>query len=186
MESLIGIFRSINAAEQTVDELTRRDMPQNSIVLLSAEAPRSAVQSAPESELNTGKKAAAGDAGKNVGAGLGATLGGAAGFTAGPTAASLMVPGLGVIFAIGIGAAALLGLGGAAVAGKVGDVLDKELDTGVLKEQADFCRQLLRRGYSLVIANVRSGADISTVKDVFREQGSEDAETAKRELGRAA
>src|SRR5579862_5869684 len=186
MESLIGIFRSINAAEQTVDELIRRDMPQNSIVLLSAEAPRSATQAVPETELNTGRKAGNAEAGKKVGAGLGATVGGAAGFTVGATAASLMVPGLGVVFAIGIGAAALLGLGGAAAAGKVGDMLDKEVDTGVPKEQADFYRQLLRRGYSLVIANVRSGADISTVKDVFRQQGSEDAETARRELGRAA
>lgn len=184
MESLIGIFRSIDAAERTVDELIRHEMPENSVVLLSAEAPRSAAQP-PERELNHAA-APSTEAGKNVGAGLGATIGGTAGFTAGATAASLMVPGLGVIFAIGIGAAALLGLGGAAVASKVGDVLDKEVDPGVPSEQADFYRQLLRRGYSLVIANVRSGADIATVKEVFRQQGSEDTETARRELGRAA
>jgi hypothetical protein len=193
MESRVGIFRSITVAEEAVDDLIQRGLTtEESITLLSRESPQrnrtAGAKVASDNDLDNVRTTPAGtaDAGKNVGAGLGATIGGAAGFTAGATAASLMVPGLGVIFAIGIGAAALLGLGGAAAGAKVGDTIDREVDKGVPKEHVEFYQQLLRQGRSLVIVNVRGGSEISAVEEVFREHGSEDVETARRESGRAA
>jgi peptidyl-tRNA hydrolase len=189
MENIVGIFRSVTVAEQAVNELVSRDMPSGSFTVLSTAAPQSlATRTASEQTLEnirtTGKEPAG--AGKETGTALGAAIGGTAGFTAGATAATLMVPGLGAIFAIGLGAAALLGLGGAAAAAKVGDTIDRNVDTGASQSQVDLYRRLLRSGMSLVIAQVRSGAEISMVHEVFQQLGSEDVETARRKVERAA
>ena len=189
MESIVGIFRSIGVAEQAVEELRKRDMPEKSIALLSSEAPQSGkvgVASEKDVDRMAHHGTPAEGAGKNAGTTLGATIGGTAGFTAGATAASLMVPGLGVIFAVGLGAAALLGVGGAAAGAKLGDTIEDSVDTGASPEEKAFYRELLRRGYSLVMVNVRSGADTSTVHEVFRQLGSVDVEKARQELGKAA
>lgn len=189
MENIVGIFRSITTAEQAVNELVSRDMASESFTLLSSEAPQSlGTRTAPEQTLDnirTSGKEPAG-AGKETGTALGAVIGGSAGFTAGATAATLLVPGLGAIFAIGLGAAALLGLGGAAAAAKAGDTIDRNVDTGASQSQVELYRQLLRNGRSLVLAQVRSGAEITMVREVFKQLGSEDVETARREMGRAA
>lgn len=189
MENIVGIFNSIDAAEQAYQELVSRGIPEEAIVLLSREDPRRpGVRVVPEHELDqvlptstppTGE-------GKELGAAVGATAAGAAGFAAGATAATLMVPGLGLIFAIGLGAAALLGLGGAAAGAKIGETIEHFAEPAPSQEQVRFYRELLQRGRSLVLANVRSGAEIATVREVFLKHGSEDVETARRELGKAA
>jgi hypothetical protein len=189
MENIVGIFRSVKTAEQAINDLVSRDMPAESFTLLSSEAPQNmANRTSPEKTLDnirtTGKEPSA--AGKETGAALGAAIGGSAGFTAGATAATLLVPGLGAIFAIGLGAAALLGLGGAAAAAKAGDTIDRNVDTGAASDQVELYRRLLRNGRSLVIADVRSGAEITMVREVFERLGSEDVETARREMQRAA
>jgi hypothetical protein len=170
-------------------ELIGRDIPEQSLTFLSREEPRNyPIRKASENELDRVKTTPTESSGrgKTSGAVLGATIGGAAGFTAGATAASLTIPGLGVIFAIGLGAAALLGIGGAAVGAKTGDIAEQETDKGASKDQVQLYLQQLQQGFSLVLANVRSGADISTVREVFKKYNSEDVETVRRELRSAA
>lgn len=185
----MGIFHSIATAEQAVDELLKREMSAQSLTLLSREEPkkyRNRVHHEKDlGELpDPGSKAVG--AGKSGGKVLGATIGGSAGFTLAATAAALTIPGLGIVFAVGLGGAALLGLGGAAVAAKAGDSMGNALDEGVSKEDVAFYHRLLQHGYSLVISNVRSGSDISTVREVFRQLGGEDVEKARREIQEAA
>jgi len=72
----------------------------------------------------------------------------------GSAIASLLVPGVGTIFAIGMGAAALLGLGGAAAGAILGEASEQAADIGVPKDDTFLYRELLKRGRSLVIANV--------------------------------
>lgn len=187
MQRIIGIFQSIHTAEAAVQDLVGRGMPQDSFVLLSSEAagkPGAHAENELEKIADPGTPATG--SGKTTGGTIGAAVGGAAGFTAGATAATLMVPGLGVIFAIGLGAAALLGVGGATVGAKLGHTVESEVDSGVPKEEVDFLRQLLRSGKSLVIANVRGGTEIATVREGFLKHGSQDTEQARKELGRAA
>ena len=209
METRLGIFHSVADAEQVIAELVSRDIPRDSLILLStlspqrsgagsfatAEEPKvsqsataASGRAATERELDKVAQPAkaAGSAGKNSGEAIGATVGATAGFTAGATVASLMVPGLGLIFAIGLGAAALLGVGGAAAGAGVGNTLEKNVDMGFPPEEVDFYRQLLRQGKSLVIAKVRSGADTTTVQEAFRQRGSEDVDAARERLGKAA
>jgi hypothetical protein len=68
----------------------------------------------------------------------------------------------------------------------VGNTIEKNVDMGFPAEEVDFYRQLLRQGKSLVIAKVRSGADTTTVQEVFRQRGSEDVDAARERMGKAA
>jgi hypothetical protein len=189
METIVGIFHAVNAAENSVNELIKAEIPQKSLVLLSREKPQGyGTPPAGEQELeklrDPGTKAVG--AGKATGEVLGVAIGGSAGFALAATAAALTIPGLGIVFAIGLGGGALLGLGGAAAGAKIGHTMGDTVAEGAPKEQVEFYRRLLRKGYSLVIADVRSGSEISTVREVFRKHGSEEIEKARRELGEAA
>ena len=189
METIVGVFPSVAAAENAVEELIRADIPQQALVLLSRDKPpRYTIPVKGEEQLDRlpdhGTKAVG--AGKATGEVLGVAIGGTAGFTLAATAAALTIPGLGIIFAIGLGGAALLGLGGAAAGAKVGDTIGDTVGQGVPKEQVELYHRLLRKGYSLVIADVRSGAEISTVREVFRKHGSEEVEKAQHDVGEAA
>src|SRR5947207_931257 len=160
METRLGIFHSISEAEQALEELVRRDIPSESIFLLSGQSPgtsgtlnssqpetspRTGSRPAEKSDMIAGAGKAPGGAGKSSGEAIGAAIGGTAGFTAGATVASFMVPGLGMIFAIGLGAAALLGLGGAAAGAGVGNEIEKNVDMGIPQDQVESYRQLLRQ-----------------------------------------
>jgi len=189
MENIVGIFHSISSAEQAFEELIRRDIPEKAVVFMSRETPqRAGTRNTPEEELDKirTRSAESSGTGKAMGTVLGATTGGTAGLAGGLTVATLMVPGLGLISAIGLGAAAILGVGGAAAGAKIGDTVENSVDMGASKEQVEFYHQLLQRGYSLVLANVRSGAEIATVREVFLRLGSQDVEVVCRELGKAA
>jgi hypothetical protein len=189
MQSVVGIFPSLAAAEQAVEGLLSSGMTQQSIIFLSAESPQSTSGKMPdENRLETipTTDAEPDGMGKAVGAVLGGAVGASAGLAGGAAIASMLVPGVGTIFAIGLGAAAALGLGGAAAGAKAGDVTEHALDVGVAKDDVPFYRQLLRRGRSLVIANVESEEQAAIARSVFKQQGSEDVEAARTELGRAA
>jgi hypothetical protein len=93
---------------------------------------------------------------------------------------------VGPIFAIGLGAAAVLGLGGAAAGAKAGDVAEHAMEDGVPKDDVQFYHAALRRGHSLVIANVDSEGHLETARRVFKQHGSEDVDALRKELGKVA
>ncbi len=199
METRLGIFHSRSAAQQALEDLVARDIPRESLFLLSGQPLDNGEMPSPElsetqsktpseqraEDLSGGGKEPSG-AGKASGEAMGAAIGGTAGFTAGATVASLMVPGLGMIFAIGLGAAALLGLGGAAAGAGLGNEIEKNVDMGIPQQEVEFYRELLRQGKSLVVAKVRSGADITTAQQVFKNRGSEDVDKARQHGIKAA
>jgi hypothetical protein len=67
-----------------------------------------------------------------------------------------------------------------------GDVSEHALDVGVPKDDVRFYHDLLRQGRSLVIANVDTEEQAATARSVFKQQGSEDVDRARKELGKAA
>ena len=189
MESVVGIFRSLASAEQ-VEDLMESGMAEQSIVFLSNQAPEKGGSRAESEEKldEVPTTDAEGDGmGKAMGAVVGGAVGASAGMAAGATvAASLLVPGVGTIFAIGVGAAAALGLGGAAAGAKAGDVAEHAVDAGIPRDDVEFYREMLRRGHSIVIANVESEADASRAREIFKQEGSEDVASARKELRKAA
>lgn len=149
METAIGVFASRDRAEDAVRELLQRGVPEPSLVFLTRS----------ESEAKT--------VGKQLGAFAGGFAGGAAGMTAGVAAATLLLPGIGAVFALGFGAAALLGLAGAGAGATTGAAIAHESGApqpttdAKSAEDADFFREVLKEGRSLVVVRTES-KDIAT------------------------
>ena len=117
MQSVIGIFNSVTAAEQTVASLIGRGIKRDCIIFASLHSSEgNVVGETAEQELKAlpTTDAEADGMGAGIGALLGGGVGASAGLAGGAAIASMLIPGVGTIFAIGLGAAALLGLGGAA------------------------------------------------------------------------
>jgi hypothetical protein len=180
MESILGIFESRTTAEKAVQGLLATPISPQSIIFLSGEAGNAQLDSLPttDTERDGMGEAVGGLVGGAVGAGTGLSLGSAI--------ASLFVPGVGTIFAIGLGAAALLGIGGAAAGATAGEASEHAADTGVPKDDIFVYRELLKRGRSLVIANVEDSELASAAKAVFHRFGAEDVAHARKSLEPAA
>ena len=151
-----------------------------SITLLSGEAGKSQVATLPTTDAERDGM------GEAVGGVLGGAVGAGAGLSLGSAIASLLVPGVGTILAICVGAAALLGLGGAAAGASLGEASEHAADIGVPKDDTLLYRELLKRGRSLVIANVYDSDLASQAKSVFERQGSEDIDEPRRVMLPAA
>jgi hypothetical protein len=180
MESVIGIFGSRVAAEQAVRGLVARGLSSQFITFLSGEAGSAEVENLPTTDAeNDGM-------GETMGAVVGGAVGAGAGLSLGSAVASLLVPGVGPIVAIGLGAAALLGLGGAAAGAKAGDLSEHAMDKGVPRDDVSFYRELLKRGRSIVIAEVDHEDQAASAREVFEQRGGEDVDAARKELHSAA
>jgi phage-related tail protein len=124
--------------------------------------------------------------GEAVGGLVGGAVGTGAGLSLGSAVASLLVPGVGTIFAIGLGAAALLGIGGAAAGASLGEASEHAADIGIPKDDTFLYRDLLKRGRSIVVANVDSEHLASTAHSIFQRLGSEDVDEARKNFQNAA
>lgn len=149
METMIGVLVTPSAAERAIAELLRIPVPQEAITFLTANSPATA-------DAKSG--------GTLAGACLGGIFGGTAGLSLGAAAATLLVPGVGPVLAIGIGAAALLGLGGAGAGAALGgsaapSTSDRQPASACSSsEEAEFFRNVLKKGRSLVIVRTDSKA----------------------------
>ncbi len=159
METAIGVFSSRERAEEAVEELLRKNVPEESIVYLTRS----------ETEAKS--------IGKQFGATVGGFMGGAVGMSAGVAAATLLLPGIGPIFALGFGAAALLGLGGAGTGAAVGKAIAD--DTGAVQPTPDekcsedvrFFREVLKEGRSLVVVRTESRESAQSASEVLDLRG---------------
>jgi anti-sigma B factor antagonist len=144
MDTAIGVFSARDHAEEAVRELREQGVPDQSIVFLTRS----------ESEAKT--------ISKQFGATVGGFVGGATGMSAGVVAATLLLPGVGAVFALGFGAAALLGLAGAGAGAGVGSLAATDSDApqpttgGKGSEDADFFREVLKAGRSLIVVRAES------------------------------
>jgi hypothetical protein len=180
MESILGIFESRTIAEKAVQGLLATPISPQSIIFLSGETGKAQVDSLPTTDAERDGM------GEAVGGLLGGAVGAGTGLSLGSAIASLFVPGVGTIFAIGLGAAALLGIGGAAAGATAGEASEHAADTGVPKDDIFVYRELLKRGRSLVIANVEDSELGSAAKTVFHRLGAEDVTQARKNLEPAA
>jgi hypothetical protein len=174
MQSVIGIFATRSAAELAVQGLLATPISPQSITLVSGEAGKSQVATLATTDAERDGM------GEAVGGVVGGAVGASAGLSLGSAIASLLVPGVGTIFAVGVGAAALLGLGGAAAGASLGEASEQAADIGVPKDDTFVYRELLKRGRSLVIANVDAPALASTAEEVFKRQGTEDLDEVRK------
>jgi anti-sigma B factor antagonist len=153
METAIGVFSSRERAEQAVQELLEKGIPENTIIFLTRA----------ESEAIT--------QGRQAGATVGGFMGMATGMSAGVIAATLMLTGVGAVFAMGFGAATLLGLAGAGTGAAVGKVVTEAAGSGCAKptpdasasEDVSFFRDVLSQRRSLVVVRTESTDQAASV-----------------------
>jgi hypothetical protein len=174
MQSVVGIFASRSVAELAVQALLATPISPQSIALMTGEAGEAQVASMTTTDAERDGM------GEAVGGVVGGAVGASAGLSLGSAVASLLVPGVGTIFAIGLGAAALLGLGGAAAGATLGEASEHAADVGVPKDDTLLYRGLLKRGHSLVIANVDDPALASAAEAIFERLGTEDIDEARK------
>ncbi len=175
MQTLVGIFISRRAAEEAVSGLQAIGLASDAVVFISPEQTAEKLPSVPTTDAESPGM------GEVLSGYVGGVIGGGLGLGAGAAIASFLVPGVGTVVAIGIGAAALLGVGGAAVGAAVGEASEKELDQGVPRDEIMFCRELLKRGRSLVIASVESDDSAAAVRAVFQNHEAENVNAARKE-----
>src|SRR5206468_10147040 len=97
MQSVVGIFTSCAAADQSVREMLEKGIPPQSLIFLTSEQLPAQVERVPTTDTE------AHGMGKAIGAFVGGVVGASAGFGLGSAVASLVVPGVGTILAAGIG-----------------------------------------------------------------------------------
>jgi hypothetical protein len=167
MEGVAGVFQTRAAAESAVQDLAFIGCGSDRIIFLTPASTDQEIASVPTTEAEQP------GTGKAIATYVGTAIGASAGLGAGAALASLFVPGVGPIMAAGIGAAALLGAGGAAVGSKIGDSTEVELDCGVPRDDLEHYRELLRRGHSLVIANVDTPHAEHEARAILKRHGGE-------------
>jgi hypothetical protein len=178
MRSIVGIFPSRALADQALSQLLGAGIPQNSIIFMSGETGESNLGIVPTTDAESDGM------GNALGAVVGGTVGAGAGMGLGAAVASMLVPGVGPIFAIGVGAGALLGLGGAVAGGVVGGESEKDLDTGVPKDDILLFRELLKRGRSVIVANTDSDETAKLMHAIMKRHSGQEVAEAREEIGR--
>ena len=160
METAIGVFSSRERAEEAVQELLDRKVPQESIVFL------------------TRSETEAKNIGKGFGAAVGGFMGAATGMSAGVIAATLLVvPGIGPVFALGFGAAALLGLAGAGAGSAIGDAATTESTSAQptadekCPEDATLFREVLKEGHSMIVVRTESQETVNVACGILDRLG---------------
>jgi hypothetical protein len=140
--TVVGLFDTIEQAQQTVQDLLDNGVPSTDISLLTRN-PQDAPPPAPSSD--------AADAADRVAAGAfgGGVLGSVLGVLAGVS--GLVIPGVGPVLAVGPLATAIgSALAGASLGAVSGGLLSALTAAGVPKEQAHTYAEGVRRGGSLV------------------------------------
>jgi uncharacterized protein (TIGR02271 family) len=145
MRTIVGLYDRFEDAQQVVRALTDTGIRRDKISLIANDA------EGKYSRLVGGKKGQKEDVseGAAAGAGVGAVLGGLGGLLVGLGA--LAIPGIGPVIAAGPIAAALAGAGIGAVTGGVVGAL---VDLGIPDEDAEVYAEGVRRGGTLVVAQV--------------------------------
>jgi uncharacterized membrane protein len=161
-QSVVGVYDSMDAAEDAVQKLHENDFPVAQISIVSQDL---------QSERKIHGFISAGDVAR-TGAGVGAWTGGIFGLLVG--AAFVWVPGVGPLLVAGPLAAALLGgIEGAAAGGGLGGLLGGLMGWGVSKQHIPKYEDRLKGGKYLLVAH-GSAEEVKKAQEVL--EGTEKAE----------
>jgi len=144
MATITGLFDDYEDATDAVAELEAIGISNSDISIVASNS------TGWYQDKDDGTDAAEGAAG---GAGIGAVVGGAGGLLTG--LGLMAIPGVGPVVAAGWLAATAVGaIGGAVVGGAAGGIVGALTDSGVSEEDAHVYAEGVRRGGTLVTANV--------------------------------
>jgi hypothetical protein len=172
METVAGVFRSIEAARRGAAQLRRSGFSVDQINLLLPGATEEQIHSVPTSETEQPGMGGA------MGGVVGAALGMAGGFELG-IAATALIPGVGPVLAVGLAAAAVLGVGGAIGGAALGEAAETRSTEGVPADEVFFYEDALRQGKSLLILLARNDEEAQRTREILAQAGAESLDAAR-------
>lgn len=175
-KTIVGLFDTRATADQAVQALVNQGIATNDISVVANNAAGS-----PETTTGSGDSAATGAATGAIGGGV---LGGTLGLLVGIGA--LAIPGIGPILAAGpiaaaLGAAGTTALVGAGIGAVGGGLLGALVGAGIPEEDANHYAEGVRRGGTLVMANV-DDANTGMAYNVMQQFGAVDMDNHEGEL----
>jgi hypothetical protein len=174
MEPVVGVFKSTSDAERGVDSLRTIGVAREKISILTPDSSDRQLAAVPVSETEQPGM------GQAVGSLVGGAVGAASGLTAGAALASLLVPGVGPILAGGLLGASLLGLTGAVGGAAIGEVLEETIP-GIPIDELFVYEDALRKGRTIVIAEVDDELQADEVRQALAEAGAETIDAAREQ-----
>jgi hypothetical protein len=173
MESVTGIFRTREAAQQAYEKVCQAGIPADKLTLLtpgSADQIDKEIQAVPtESSEQPG-----------MGNAIGALLGGGVGITGGAVLMALL-PGVGPVTALGLLGAAIVGAAGATVGAAAGGKFEKSTYEGLPEDEIFLYEDALRKNYSVVIVLADDESSASLIRDVLKREGAESIDAAREQ-----
>jgi uncharacterized membrane protein len=157
-QTVVGLFRSKEQAEEAIRELKARDFDDMDISLVARDKDK---EHDDESTSYENQNLADGTA-------TGGAIGGLAGLLAG--AGALLIPGIGPIIAAGPLAGALTGIVTGGIAGGL-------IDYGIPEEEGERLEQEVEKGSILVAVEIEDDELAEKISAVFRENGAHDVKT---------
>jgi hypothetical protein len=172
MQSVTGVFRSIEAARRAAAQLRREGFSAEQVNLLLPGAGEERIHSLPTSETEQHGMGGA------IGGVVGAALGMAGGFELG-IGATALIPGVGPVLAIGLAAGALLGVGGAVGGAAAGNAMERETTPGIAADEVFFYEDALRQGRSVVVAFANDAAEAEKARTILADGSAESLDAAR-------
>lgn len=174
MQSVVGVFRSLDQAQQAVRRLPELGVRSEDVNVL-APGDHEKVERLP---VDPTEQPGMGPAFGGV---VGGSIGAAAGLGGGAAIASLLVPGVGPVMAIGFAATALLGLGGAAIGAKAGEAIEERDTHGLPEDEIFLYEDALRRGRTVVVVFAPDSGAADRVRDALAASGAESLDAAREQ-----
>jgi hypothetical protein len=166
MPIIVGVFKSRSDAERGVAKLREIGIPSREINVLTPQASEkelAAIPTSPGEQPGMVKT-------------LGALAGGALGAGVGEMVATMILPGAGLVLALGLAGGALLGaIGG----GTIGGEAEKTMFASLPEEEFFVYEDALRRGRSLVLANVQDETLVEAARGALDAAGAESVDRAR-------
>src|SRR5262245_17324734 len=154
METVVGIFRAREEANQAFDQVKAAGISRDQLNLLSPDSLQARPKAVPVSEAEPP------GVGKAIGGVVGGAIGAATGVSLGAVTAAVFVPGIGPVIALGILGAAILGVIGA----KTGEALDEGIAQGLPVDELFVYEDALRQGRSVLIITAQDGERADAVR----------------------
>jgi len=173
MKSVVGVFRTLQTAQQAVESLKPLGGAPEHISVLTPDSSSEDI-----AEVSTTDMEATG-IGKAFGGLVGGAVAAAGGAQLGLIAASTLLPGAGLVIVSGVAAAALLGAGGAVGGAVLGEFLENSLDEGLPKDELYIYEDALQKGRTIVIYQDRDPHKVEQATQLMAAAGAEDLDTAR-------
>jgi len=171
MKTVTGVFTSQSDAQHAMDEMRQAGAHDDRITLLTP-------GSSP-AQLESVANVAAEQPG--MGKAVGAVVGAATGLSAGPLLLAAIIPGVGPVTAIGLLGGAILAAAGATVGSAAGGRLENSMTEGLPEDEIFVYEDALRKGRSVVVAQVHDETEASRMRELLQTEGAESVDAARQQ-----